>query len=274
MAKLKFFNPTTEQWEVISASSGGGVTIPIFHREVITLATNNIDISATGYNQNKDTLLVFQNSVFISKDEEYTISGTTITKTDGNWEIDDIIDFVVFKTVEENPDLLYTGSITEKYTAVANEVTNIPFTISYSSVTDKMKVYHKGVLLEEDVNYSLNINSTSIDLINWSVDIGEEIVFEVWKKITNTDNLVSGSQLNNLSIEKVKLSQGLQDDIDKIAILDNEIGDLSLLTTEAKNNLVAAVNEIKSTSGFGNIDGGRADTNYGAAEIIDAGGAS
>lgn len=56
------------------------------------------------------------------------------------------------------------------------------------------------------------------------------------------------------SITKAKLDANLQGTVDDVAGLKSEIGDLANLTTTAKSNLVAAINEAAQSGGGGSVD--------------------
>jgi len=127
---------------------------------------------------------------------------------------DDSTHRLVSDTEKTNWDSnVYSTTLKSTYQALTDGVTNIPIGVSYSQATDSLMVSYMGVELFENENFTLGVDGISIDLTGWSINTEEKIYFAVLKKIVDVDDLVSGSQLNDLSIEKIKLSQGLQDEI-------------------------------------------------------------
>jgi hypothetical protein len=135
----------------------------------------------------------------------------------------------------QNADGNQIVELTNSVTISTNGTTNIPIGISsYNSTTDTLHViYMNG--LQDSTNYSLNTNSTSIDLIGWTVNIGDTVYFQVLKNITNlvSPALTSGSLLTDSSVTNLKLAT------------DAKVGSLATLTTTNKTDAVSAINENK-----------------------------
>jgi len=71
-----------------------------------------------------------------------------------------------------------------EYTVVADGETNIPINIAQlNAITDYLEVRHENLILEKNENYTINENGTHIDLIDWSLVIGDKIRFKVMKNI-------------------------------------------------------------------------------------------
>ena len=71
-----------------------------------------------------------------------------------------------------------------EYTVIADGESNIPINIAQlNAVTDYLEVRHENLILEKNENYTINENGTHIDLINWSLAIGDKISFKVMKNI-------------------------------------------------------------------------------------------
>jgi hypothetical protein len=145
-----------------------------------------------------------------------------------------------------NADLLYTNMQDDTYTASTDGETEIPFNISFSSTTDKLMVYYQGTRMVEGDNYTLNGTEDGIILQDFVIDSGESVYFEVLKKVTNTDNLTSGSQLNDHSINEVKLSNEL---IDKINIITaNEVNFTDTNVNFTASDLQSALEALNNSS--------------------------
>lgn len=101
---------------------------------------------------------------------------------------------------------------------VATEETSIiPIENSFSEETDFISVFYEGIKLDKDENFKISSDSQSVELMEWTIGGGERIRIEVFKNVSDTDKLVSGSQLNDYSVEKSKLSHSLQEEIDEKA---------------------------------------------------------
>lgn len=101
--------------------SGGGRLEPKSARVTTSNVTSVVDVPATlGFNPAKDMMMVFQNSIFIDKGVDYTLSedATTIIATDGDWTVGTILDFLVITNTKTDlptydGSLIGDGTITE-----------------------------------------------------------------------------------------------------------------------------------------------------------------
>jgi hypothetical protein len=230
----------------IISGTGGTITATRTNRVVLGFESNTFDLGIANFNISKDYIQLYQNSTFIQINEDYTISGSTVTKSSGTWAAGTIFDVIVMKTVQEKADLLYTNMQDDTYTASTDGETEIPFNISFSSTTDKLMVYYQGTRMVEGDNYTLNGTEDGIILQDFVIDSGESVYFEVLKKVTNTDNLTSGSQLNDHSINEVKLSNEL---IDKINIITaNEVNFTDTNVNFTASDLQSALEALNNSS--------------------------
>jgi len=101
----------------------------------------------------------------------------------------------------------------ELYIAQSDNITTIPIQNSFTKVTDIINVYCEGLKLVENDNFTITVDNRTIELKDWAIKIGDKIEVEIFKNATDVDRLVSGSQLEDFSVDKVKLSQALQDEI-------------------------------------------------------------
>jgi len=62
-------------------------------------------------------------------------------------------------------------------------VTNITHNLVFVASKDDLLAVYRGVILEVGSNYSLNTNSISIDLLGWSILVGEKISFKIYKNV-------------------------------------------------------------------------------------------
>ena len=78
----------------------------------------------------------------------------------------------------------YSNKIrTNTFTSIASNTTNVPIGIPYDSITDNLEVVDVlyGDLLQLGIDYTLNINKISINLVV-GINIGEKILFKIYKK--------------------------------------------------------------------------------------------
>lgn len=122
---------------------------------------------------------------------------------------------------DKHGNIVYNGesignklvALFEEYVATKDNTYIIPISNSFSNVTDNLYAYYKGIRLEEGENYTISSDNQSIELLGWSIDSNDEIEIYIHKNEINVDNLASGSQLLDGSIDKVKLSPSLQAEI-------------------------------------------------------------
>lgn len=89
-------------WSVFLVAKTAGVMLK--NTKTITSATSNITIDIVGFNYLNDYLMVFTNTTYIEKDQDYTINvnGVSIDKISGTWSTDGTattFNFIVFKNV-------------------------------------------------------------------------------------------------------------------------------------------------------------------------------
>ena len=89
-----------------------------------------------------------------------------------------------------------------------------------------------GIILDEVDHYTKNPNGISIDLVGWSLDSGDKIVFRVQKKVRTDITTLDGATISSNSINNGALGT------------DIKIGSLSLLPTVNKIDVVSAITEV------------------------------
>lgn len=124
------------------------------------------------------------------------------------------------------------------YSTIATEGQTL-FTLPsgvYSRVTDLLEVFYEGSKLAVDKNYKI-LNDTQFQLLDWSAKSGAEVVAQIQAKVWNTQDLVSGRQLQDSTVDMIKLNQETQNKI-------NSIGDTTQIT---ETNLVEAIQNDRLT---------------------------
>jgi len=74
---------------------------------------------------------------------------------------------------------------TMTYTAVSDGISNVVHNLSYNPVTDDLNVIDLtfGQQLSVGDSYSENANLISIDLIGWTLSVGDKINFHLTKNV-------------------------------------------------------------------------------------------
>lgn len=187
---------------VISSTGGGGsgTLITTLQTYTSTTVTGTIPINIATYLKTADTLLVFVNSVFLQYNVDYTVdSGSAnIVKSSGTWDSGTIFNFVCLENLATDPTAtLSVVRLTSSFTASSNGTTNCLINqAQYVPATDVLEVYYDNALLYITDNYTLNGNNISIDLVGWSLNTGEKLVFYVWKNVKTSVATVGFSQLD------------------------------------------------------------------------------
>lgn len=128
---------------------------------------------------------------------------------------DAIVDMRKMKvTTEELKNITSFSLIKTNYTATTNGISTIPIGHSLlNPIEDDLRVIYLNEILVEGVNYNVQSNNLNIELIDWELDLGDKIYFELLKKSTTPVTQSDGTLIQEGTISKVKLTQGLQDEI-------------------------------------------------------------
>lgn len=110
---------------------------------------------------------------------------------------------------------------------IATQTSNVNFIageiISFNLGIDSLEVYQNSVRLTKGIDYTINPNNQSIDKISgvWEASIEQPIFFEfvVTKNILNNLVFSDGSAIENGTVAKSKLTTDVQEELDKIGIL-------------------------------------------------------
>lgn len=69
------------------------------------------------------------------------------------------------------------------FTAPVNNITNVVHNLTFNPTKDDLVVSYRGILLDVNDNYKHNANYNSIDLVGWSINTGEKILFRLYKDV-------------------------------------------------------------------------------------------
>jgi hypothetical protein len=134
-----------------------------------------------------------------------------------------------------------------KYTAT--QITNkfmIPEDI-FSPTKDVLILNYNGIMLEKDINYSLNGSEVTL---GFNLEMGEIIDYQINKSTTlPSETLVDGGLLQNDTVNSYKLTQDLRDKINKVTGLETSLADYVkhpafAVTTGSANTYIATLNPV------------------------------
>lgn len=115
---------------------------------------------------------------------------------------------------------------------IATQTSNVNFMTgeitSFNPSVDSLEVFQNSIRLTKDVDYTINPNNQSIDKVEdiWDGNSEQPIFFEfaVTKNILNNLVFSDGSAIENGTVAKSKLTTDVQQELDKIGIL-NGVGE-------------------------------------------------
>jgi len=97
--------------------------------------------------------------------------------------------------------------MTSTYIGVGNE-SFVPINLpSYNPDSDYFDVIYNGEFLTKDMEYAENENGLGVDLLGWTLDLDDIVVFRVHKAIVDsTSGAIAGSQIQAGGVTDVELS--------------------------------------------------------------------
>jgi hypothetical protein len=239
---LIWFKPSTKEVKIYLngafQSAGGSAFLNWENTVTLGAANNTVNIGIQSYLHGRDILMVYKNSTKLIEGTDFTVSADSlsISTVSGTWESGAVFDFLILYSTPLT-DSLNTQKLTNLVVVAADNTTNIAIGITeFNSSTDVLDVQQEGnTPLWPGENYNINANGISIDLVGYAARAGEKFFFSVLKKIRSSAmSYTDGTLIQNGTVSDSKLG------------LDNKVGSLATLTTTAKSNAVAAINEIKS----------------------------
>ena len=263
------------RWEVIGSGAGGGNSVLVEYSNVveITDARTSINIGIPEYNKETDSLEVHYNGLLLAQDVHYSINeaGTAINNLNGKWNenADDTqaMIFVVRKSTT-GLNVMPMRNVVDINSATMEVDPGIQI---YPS-SDIVSVHLNGVLLMEGIDYTIengkivkveqdeawnphNVvgQKMFIDVLRNKIVLNEPNIGSISKEhltsklageIDNNTNSINS--LTEIANSHTNLIDNLTTQIENVDFSEVEakIGDLPTLQTNAKDSLVAAVNEL------------------------------
>ncbi|SHJ28085.1 phage tail protein, partial [Clostridium magnum] len=112
-------------------------------------------------------------------------------------------------------------------TFIASENNTTVFTINesdYNPEVDQCELSYKGITLTKDVNYT---QSGAEMTLLFPINLSEQINYNILKFINNSTIKADGSNLQDKSVTTIKLSQDVQDKVNKVPMIRSQLAGLS-----------------------------------------------
>lgn len=141
----------------------------------------------------------------------------------------------------------FSSIIETSFTATSNNTTHVVTGLTdFDPLHDNLQVFEGefGELLQKGVHYSENVDKLSIDLIGWSLSIGDIINFKMYKNL-NEDTIQQTIQ--NAITEKNALGTKINDAETKKVELQNVINTADLTTYASREEYNEVKNRISKT---------------------------
>lgn len=222
--KLEVKQYTNGKWKTIVKSSMYE-DYPFFitkNTNIVEENTTYVEIGIPGFDPAKDTLFVYENSVYLEEREDYTISadGNYIINMMDTWtgskEDPVIFNFVVFKSVNGN----HSAQIVKKTSIIEHDTDEIELS-NFDKYRDTLCVYENSVYLEEGEDYIISHDSSKI-IRNDSIWKGSEEPFyfnfiiyknsiplpdDTARKVKNKDEKLRSQILSALGIDEEQFAK-------------------------------------------------------------------
>lgn len=163
------------KWKVIVKSSIDDFPFQVFKgTSILQDSSEYVEIPIEGFDPTRDTMMVYENSVYLEEREDYVVSadGRYIKNIGeevwaGTHEEAILFNFIVFRSTNASNQ---TQMI--KHTTILNNVTSsVSLTnFNFNKYKDTMMVYENSIYLEEGEDYEISYDSTTITRLNESWD--------------------------------------------------------------------------------------------------------
>jgi hypothetical protein len=191
-----------------SGGGGGGSGVIVTYRNTVTTASvlSAVPIGIVSFNKAKDTLFVYQGNTYRENMIDYTIAsdGLSINKTSGTWAIGTTFNFVVLTSAPAS-EAMITASLTNIVPITANGTVTINVGVAdFDANNDVLDVWHDNALYYPGDQYTLSGTgaAAAINLVGFSLNIGERIFFRIWKRVrkdlSTLQSLYVTTSLSNL----------------------------------------------------------------------------
>lgn len=211
---LEQLNENLKQKIELGGSGGGGGVGFLKNTVVVTTSTNTVKIGLQ-FKPGTDALLVFKNSTYQELEHDYTIdeTGKYIQTTSGQWiasnEAPVTFNFIVLRTVPlANSIASNTGAVgfIRKTILVEQDTNEIELDLMYNKVTDAILVFRNSVLIEEEEDYTIDMDRQVLINPNANWVAGTLLNLMVFKSVPAENVKFDGEIIKDGTISIDKLS--------------------------------------------------------------------
>ncbi|MEK3910989.1 hypothetical protein [Paenibacillus sp. FSL H7-0331] len=156
---------TSVRTDLVSAineinASAGGKLVMLKNTVNVTTASSSVDIGIASFNKDNDMIMVYENSVYIEKDIDYTISNDSLQlQKTGNWIVGTHLNIIIFKNISTTVSMIdgsqiEDGSIKDIKLHSENKIgklTNLLTTNKTSVVSAINELFQSGSEFKGDV---------------------------------------------------------------------------------------------------------------------------
>ncbi|MGL5752692.1 MAG: hypothetical protein ACRCXT_19295 [Paraclostridium sp.] len=210
------------KWKIIVKSSMADDYPFYIIKKTHTLveSSNYVEIGVPGFDQDKDTLLVYMNSVYLEEGSDYTISidsNHIINTEEDIWygDVDDIVfNFVILKSTNKD-----SKNHIIKSTQILETTSTKIYIDRFDKNNDTLFIYENSIYLEEGDDYVISSDSSHIIQKQGNWDGTEEaIVFNtIILKNSKTHNEEDLSNDNSILKSQIfKILDMSEDELNKI----------------------------------------------------------
>ena len=195
------------------ASGGSGIFIPYSNRTTISGgATNVASIGIAQFDKTRDMMTLYQNSTYISENNEYEITNNShITKLSGTWSDGTVLDFNVLSLSNPETNPVVTTRVDSSFTAIADGTNSCSFEyIYYRPTLDSVFVYYQNLLLFQGTDYTIDEDNMGITLTSFTINTGETINYTFLKNVIENVNAMGLENLSDVSITNAAEGQILK----------------------------------------------------------------
>jgi hypothetical protein len=230
---------TTFYFVVLSSAPASEAMINASIPSSVTITANgtvSIPVGVADFDATNDVLDVYHQNTMYYPTTNYTISGTgasaTINLVGFSLDAGQVLFLRIWKRVRKDLSLiasLYTTVSPHNLVtlgATGGATVNIGIG-GYVPTTDLLHVFKNGDILYPATNYTVDSSGSFINLVGFTGTTGDNFYFEVIKQVLTTMPTYQANSVTNAMLD-----------------LDTKHGSNAALTTVAKTDTVAAINEL------------------------------
>lgn len=193
------------------AIGGGGTSLStLVGQYTTTTITSTMAVPIANFDPNEDILFVTQNTTQLTQGIDYVLNKNTktIQKLTGDWQKGTFFTFLVIATTQSPARDSIMLAQYEQDVQVAAGLSNVSFSLTmFNPLTDILRVHRNNLELFNTIDWALNSNERSVDLIQPTAT-GDKYHFTVLKKVRGLvpEGGADGASITDKTITQAKLS--------------------------------------------------------------------